>query len=566
MRGEFRVQGYDIDALVSAGATGEVWLARRHGSGEPVALKRLRPRDQAARDEVRRLVSLVDILGHPHLLRIQDSLPFGDELVLVLDHADGGSLDQLLNGRGALDPGEVVTAVAPVAEALAAAHERGLVHGDVTPEHILFTADGRPLLADLGLLGLIEGGEALGTLGYADPGAGPAGRTPAGDVFGLAAVCYTALTGIPPRPGQSRSPLPEAVPDVPQGLAHAVAVGLQPVAARRPSAAQFANLLYGACSPAPVRFPIGLVLSDADVAAAIPAASPDAPKQAPPAGEPDRQSSPAGNQPGPGGTTGAGTGAPADPLASPSAQRVPVGPRVVETADLDVDDDEPRRRVGLIIAVVVAIVVVAGGVVGGVVWASRSRPEPPPVASDDATPDDTRSPRPSATPTSGQDTPTSGQERSPSTPPATATPSAPSRTTSPPRPPAPDTQEARWRGVLADLDQRRAQAFAASDPTLLGTVYAPGSDLVAKDTAQIEKCVPTGCHVEGLRFAVRTLDVVSEGRNQTVLRVVDQLQAYSVVSADGERVSQPAGEPKTREITLARAGTGGWLIARIDER
>ncbi|MGW5358669.1 serine/threonine protein kinase [Actinopolymorpha pittospori] len=558
MRGEFRVQGYDIDALVSAGATGEVWLARRHGSGAPVALKRLSPRDQAARDEVRRLVSLVDILGHPHLLRIQDSLPFGDELVLVLDHADGGSLDQLLNGRGALDPGEVVTAVAPVAEALAAAHERGLVHGDVTPEHILFTADGRPLLADLGLLGLIDGGEALGTLGYADPSAGPAGRTPAGDVFGLAAVCYTALTGIPPRPGQPRPPLPEAVPDVPQGLAHAVAVGLQPVAARRPTAAQFADLLYGACPPAPVRFPIGLVLSDADVAAAI-AASRDTPKQTPPAGHTDRESPSAGNQPGPGATTSAGAGAAADPLASPSAQRVPVGPRVVEAADADVDDDEPRRRVGLIIAVVAAIVVVAGGVVGGVVWAGRSRPEPPPVASDDASPEDTRSPRPSGTPTSGQ-------ERGPSTPPATATPSAPSRTTSPPRPPAPDAQEARWRGVLADLDQRRAQAFAASDPTLLGTVYAPGSDLVAKDTAQIEKCVPSGCHLEGLRFAVRTLDVVSEGRNQTVLRVVDQLQAYTVVSADGERVSQPAGEPKTREITLARAGTGGWLISRIDER
>lgn len=558
MRGEFRVQGYDIDALVSAGAIGEVWLARRHGSGEQVALKRLRPRDHAARDEMRRLVSLVDILRHPHLLRIQDSLPYGDELVLVLDHADGGSLDQLLNGRGALDPGEVVTALAPVAEALAAAHERGLVHGDVTPEHILFTADGRPLLADLGLLGLVEGGEALGTHGYADPSAGPSGRTPAGDVFGLAAVSYTALTGIPPRPGQSRPPLPEAVPDVPQGLAHAVAVGLQPVAARRPSAAQFADLLYGACSPAPVRFPIGLVLSDADIDAAISAASPDTPNQTPPAARPDQGSPPAGDRPGPGEPPGAGAGAPADPLASPSAQRGQIGPRVVEMAEVDLDDDEPRRRVGLIIAVVVAIVVVAGGVVGGIVWASRSRTEPPPVASDDATSGDTRSPRPSATPTSGH-------TQGPSTPPAT-TPSAQSRTTSPPRRPAPNAQEARWRGVLADLDRRRARAYASSDPKLLSTVYAPGSDLAAKDTAQIEKCVPKGCHLEGLRFAVRTLDVVSEERDRTVLRVVDQLQAYSVVSADGEREPQPAGQPKTREITLARAGTGGWLIARIDER
>ncbi len=560
MGAQFRVHGYDLGALIGASATGEVWEARRHSTGEQVALRRIRPRTPDAREDVRRLASLLGMIDHPHLVRVHEVVPLGDEVVGVLDHADGGSLDQLLHGRSRLDPGEVVTTAAPVAEALAAAHERGLLHGDVTPEAILYTAEGRPLLADVGVLALVEGGQTLGTHGYTDPD-GPPGpaTTPAGDVYGLAAVCYTALTGVVPRPGQARPPLAEAVPDAPSGLLHAVEAGLAPVAARRPTAAQFADLLYAACPPAPVRFPVGLVLTDADLAAmtgatAAPQTSPGEGSLASPRAERmavdqgPAQHGPAEHRPAEQGTAEQG---PAEQggFAMPGA---PGGPDDLDL-DLDEDDDERGPRIGLIAAVVAAVVLVAGAVVGGIAWAKRSDNAPSaegtsgPSATASTSPTPSATTRPTSRPTTGPPEPT------------------PSTSVAPSVPPGPAGAEARWRKVLAALDARRAQAYATNDPAVLARVYAPaGSDLAADDRTEIDKCVRAGCHLEGLRFAVRTLHVDSGGRDRAVLRVVDQLQAYSVVSDDGNRVSRPAGEPKHRQITLVRTGKG-WLISRIEE-
>ncbi|MFD2080128.1 Serine/threonine protein kinase [Actinopolymorpha cephalotaxi] len=541
MGAQFRVQGYDLGALISASATGEVWEAHRHGTGDHVALRRIRPRTPDAREDVRRLAAVLAMIGHPHLVRVHEALPLGDEVVWVLDHADGGSLDQLLHGRGQLDPGEVVTTAAPVAEALAAAHERGLLHGDVTPEAILYTAEGRPLLTDVGVLALVEGGESLGTHGYTDPD-GPPGpaTTPAGDVYGLAAVCYTALTGVVPRPGQARPPLAEAVPDAPPGLLHAVGAGLQPVAARRPTAAQFADLLYAACPPAPVRFPVGLVLTDADLAAMTGASpAPEAPAATPEDGSP------------PASPTAERTSADPGEFTVPG---VPGGPDGDLDLDLDDEDDERRSRIRVIAAAAAVVVLVAGAVVGGIAWAKRS----------DNAPDAGRTAAPSTSPTAPA-APETPAPSATSRPTAKPTPTL-NRSATPRIPPGPAGAEARWRKVLATLDARRAQAYATNDPAVLAGVYYPaGSDLAADDRTEIDKCVRAGCHLEGLRFAVRTLHVDSERPDRAVLRVVDQLQAYSVVSDDGERVPRPAGEPKNRRITLVRTGQG-WLISRIEER
>ena len=251
---ELVVPGYDVVELLGYGSGGEVWLARERATGLPVALKRVPAgADLAARDRLRREAAVLAGVQHPHVVRLRGVHGVDDALVLVLDLAPGGSLARLLATRGTLSPGEVVTLGVPLAQALAAVHAQGLVHGDVTPANVLFAADGRPLLADLGVAGLtgLPPGEVGGTSGFIDPavlsGAAPG---PASDVHGLAATCLAALTGRPPYDEQGRRvPLTDAPTMVAAALEPALAA--DPVA--RPTAERLAVALFEAAVAEPVR-------------------------------------------------------------------------------------------------------------------------------------------------------------------------------------------------------------------------------------------------------------------------------------------------------------------------
>src|SRR3712207_508023 len=197
-----RVPGYVLDTRLGRGGSGEVWRAVPRRGGEPVAVKVLVDGDP---ERQAREAALLGELDHPHLVRLIEVVHQprrgGDTRVaLVLELLAGGSLAALLARRGRLRPGEVVTAVAPIASALAHAHEHGVVHGDLSPGNIVFTAEGRPVLTDLGVarvLGEAEVGEV--TPAYVDPTVARGGAPgPASDVFGVAAAAFHALTGVPP--------------------------------------------------------------------------------------------------------------------------------------------------------------------------------------------------------------------------------------------------------------------------------------------------------------------------------------------------------------------------------
>lgn len=261
--------GYEVQSLIGFGATGEVWRARELATGETVAVKRLAEgADPAAVEAVRRDATALRTLGTPYVVRLRQVLDDGARVVLVLDHAPGGSLAGLLSRRRVLEPGEVVTVAAPLAQALAAAHARGLVHGDISPANVLFTSDGMPLLAGLGLA-RAAGARLAQTDGAAelvDPAvAAGAEACPAADVWALAALCHLLLAGVPPQDGAAvgdvpgaaapggRAPLGRLAPGVPAPLVAAVERGLAADRTSRPDAATFAGLLRRAHVAAPVR-------------------------------------------------------------------------------------------------------------------------------------------------------------------------------------------------------------------------------------------------------------------------------------------------------------------------
>ena len=246
----FAVPGFEVIELVGFGSTGEVWLARDQASGEQVALKRLRPGvGPGARERMRHEAGLLAALRHPHLIRLRAVIELADDLVLVLDHAGAGNLERLLGERGPLAPGEVVTLLTPLAQALEELHRQGVVHGDVAPANVVLDRSGRPLLADLGIarilgtpVAAVQGREA-----FLDPavldGEAPA---PSADVYALAAVGAFALGG--DRTDQS-SPA--------QALRQVLSQALAREAFLRPTAGEFAARVYAACAPVP------LVLSNA---------------------------------------------------------------------------------------------------------------------------------------------------------------------------------------------------------------------------------------------------------------------------------------------------------------
>jgi hypothetical protein len=258
------VPGYDVGRELGRGSSATVWLVSQELTRREFAVKCFdtgRARE-AAEDAVRREARILSALDHDHLVRVHDvvRLPGAADgaLGIVMDYAAGGSLGQLVSCRGALSVGETVTVLTPIAQALAYLHGKGFMHGDVSPGNILFSAHGKPLLADLGVTRMV--GDAAdpapaGTDGFRDPApvdAVRAGLQPGRDVYSVAAIGWYCLTGKAPEAGASRPPLSLLVPGVPAALAAALEAGLRTDRRERPTAAGFAAAVFRSADAAPV--------------------------------------------------------------------------------------------------------------------------------------------------------------------------------------------------------------------------------------------------------------------------------------------------------------------------
>ena len=131
------IAGCRIEAVRSQGATWTEYRARHLQLDRPVALTVLAPGPNADRDRFTRAVELAATVDHPSLLAAREWGETEGTFYLLTPWIDGEDLRSLLASRGPLTELDTVVTLRPVASALAAAHRRGLVHGDVTSAHVL---------------------------------------------------------------------------------------------------------------------------------------------------------------------------------------------------------------------------------------------------------------------------------------------------------------------------------------------------------------------------------------------------------------------------------------------
>ncbi|HEY3033774.1 MAG TPA: serine/threonine-protein kinase, partial [Streptosporangiaceae bacterium] len=283
--------GYRILGPIGRGGMGVVYRAEEPALGRLVALKVLAPA-LAAHEEFRqrflREMRLAASIEHPNILPIYRAGEDRGLLYLAMRYVDAHDLREVLRRGGPLEVGRALWIAEQVAQALDAAHQRGLVHRDVKPANILLTAptaSGREhaYLVDFGVARPITGaasitssGMILGTPSYAAPeqlNGGPVdSRT---DVYALGCVLYECLSGRPPFTADTDQalilahlhatppPVGSIRPDLPAALDGALARALAKASEQRyrscgELAAAARRAVHGGAPPAPfgVRAPV----------------------------------------------------------------------------------------------------------------------------------------------------------------------------------------------------------------------------------------------------------------------------------------------------------------------
>lgn len=223
----FRIDGWELGAVIGSGGWGTVYEARAIADGTAAAVKvlptgALGPGQRAALGElVAREVRFSAEADHPHLVRTHavcavdaPDLPALDgAIALVMDRAEA-SLRQVLERAGAGHPvPDAVRVLRGVAVGLAHMHGAGWVHGDLKPDNVLLGADGEVWLADFGLATELDGTHAhmppLGTLDHLPPewwsqrtGADGTVVRPTADIWAFGVLAHQVLTGgVHPFPG-----------------------------------------------------------------------------------------------------------------------------------------------------------------------------------------------------------------------------------------------------------------------------------------------------------------------------------------------------------------------------
>jgi eukaryotic-like serine/threonine-protein kinase len=203
---------YELDCEIGRGGMGVVYRAKDRRLKRTVAIKVLPP-ELAFRSDIKtrflREAETAAQLNHPNIVDIYAVDEVEGIVYFVMAYITGDNLAKRLHDHGALSVDETRRTLRDVADALAYAHERGVVHRDIKPDNILIDAQsGRPMVTDFGIARAVSDGDtrltatgiAIGTPTYMSPEQAAGERTIDGrsDLYSLGIVGYQMLTGEPP--------------------------------------------------------------------------------------------------------------------------------------------------------------------------------------------------------------------------------------------------------------------------------------------------------------------------------------------------------------------------------
>jgi eukaryotic-like serine/threonine-protein kinase len=253
---------YRLDERIAGGGMGDVWRGTDEVLGRTVAVKVLLPallEEPGFAERFRGEARTMATINHPGVVDVYDYGSENGTAFLIMEYVEGDALSRTLSRVNRLTPARTMALVAQAADALHAAHEKGIVHRDVKPGNLLVRPNGTLVLTDFGIARsamvgqLTAAGSVLGTASYISPEqASGSGATPLSDVYALGVVAYQCLSGH--RPFEGENPLeiamrhvrdnPPPLPgDIPPAVRQIVerAMAKDP-AARFPSASAMAQV------------------------------------------------------------------------------------------------------------------------------------------------------------------------------------------------------------------------------------------------------------------------------------------------------------------------------------
>ncbi|TAK92060.1 MAG: serine/threonine protein kinase [Burkholderiaceae bacterium] len=212
---EERLGRYLLQDIIGQGAMGTVYRAHDPVLDRIVAIKTIRlDLNRAEREDFERRFQLEAQssakLNHPGIITVYDAGEVSNVAYIAMEYLQGRDLRELSKGHR-LNHKQVASIAAQVADALAYAHQNGVVHRDVKPGNVMVLAKGRTKLMDFGIARLqtnemTQAGTALGTPKYMSPelvsGQEADGRA---DIYSLGVVLYQMLTGVAPFEGETIS-------------------------------------------------------------------------------------------------------------------------------------------------------------------------------------------------------------------------------------------------------------------------------------------------------------------------------------------------------------------------